>query len=309
MTTGELITYKLNELLGAKYKLFTNGVFQSEFTSTKKDPYNGSLYSDIEYQAFDKYKNSIIGVVTSTQTSLVASLYRADNVTYTVLFWVPLDFLKHDKDGRLLEKPKFDFYGDMTALKTALLGQEINIYSGLRAFFTMSEPSLVGNIDKTGAFKRAPMQITGQAAIYDTKLKTGKDYRVSVMIDGTEYFFENITDFSLAKPTDANNIPKSNSILSTQEPANTNNACSFSIDDYDAENRPAVKLIHDVCRGLKTELSPTETTPEKKLKIKVRYYTGATKTAEFYGIMSAEQSYAGMAGLSRFNVSIENSGE
>lgn len=307
MISAELVAQKFQNVLGSQYKLCVDHAFRAAYVKPTPSPYG--LEYTIDHQAFNEYKNTIMAVVATTNNSLVSSPFRADNLAYTVQFWVPLDFLKINSDGTLIEAPKFDFYSDIERLKTALNNTEIAIATGLKAFFTISDPSVFGNVEKSGAYARMPMQILGQVAIYDSKLSTGSKYKIKVVLGGTEYEFENYTDYTEGRATDSNYITDGNSVVPKQEIAATSWECAFMVDDYNSANNPEIKLLEDICRAFKTELTPTASTAEKKYKVLTRLYTNTTLTKEFWGIISAEHIIPGKAGFCKYKVSITYSGE
>jgi hypothetical protein len=126
MTLTEAIALKFQSILGKQYKVMPYHGFSQKYTKAVNTPY-GPMY-DINYQAFDELAEIIPACVQVQELSLVSTPYTCKSCSYSVKFWAPLDYIKTDKDGQIVETPKFDLFGDCANLYSSLVGSEIPFY-------------------------------------------------------------------------------------------------------------------------------------------------------------------------------------
>lgn len=177
MVTAELLAVKLQESLGKRYKIFANDAFNDKFTTTVSNEYMGQQLA-VQKSAFEKFKGVIVGVVDAPNATRSNVDFYLINANYTVTFWVPVNFVKRDEDGALIETPKFNFYGDIETFADDITNKQIEFYGGLYGRMTISEPRLAaGGLEDTGSGKRKLMSVTGAVTITDKGVfGADKDY-------------------------------------------------------------------------------------------------------------------------------------
>ena len=301
MTTMELLQDKLQALLGNRYAVFCNDAFERQFTTPMQTAYGAQL--DVNYQAFDQYAETIVAVLTTQPLKLYDLPYRLEQDTYTLAFWVPIDTIKFDENGMLLEAPKFSFDSDMAALKAALQGGfELKETVGevevkYRAFMTCSEPKLLSSVtEKTGAYERAVYQVSGTVSISAEALGLGKDITIEFTIDGTGYPINNPSNISISSSSQTNSILSQSGLDAKQEVALKAQAVSFVVDDYVAEGDKAMELIE------------SKAFTNGAVTVAVKLSKGDNLSRTFTAVLSVDYTAAGASSFGSYAVTLVDTG-
>jgi hypothetical protein len=299
MTTTEIIKQRIQSLLGEQYAVFGNEAFGRKFTNPVQTPY-GDRY-DVNYQAFNEYKDKIIAVVTASEAAQYNTPYRLFQGTYNVQFWVPLDIIKFNAMGQPLEAPKFTFFTNMAALKTALTAETYNVTDGsdtIKVYFTMGEPSLLSNtVDKSGAYDRVIYQVTGQVGLSHTNATTGENVRIAFYIDGANHYLDNYTNLDINPNTESATVVRQAEMQLNQEEAAFGYSISFDVDDHlDTTNKALTLIENKVFKN--TDVG----------KVTVKIYKRSTLMNTFTAVFNASWSVSGKAGYGKYSVTLTDDG-
>lgn len=298
-----MIIEKLQELLGSQYVVRNNDAFNRSFTTPLTTPYG--VQFDINEQAFEEYENKIIVVYKSTPVTLFNLPYEMRQENYTLSFWVPINYVKYDKFGRLIEQPQYNFFKDIKELKTALTSGEIDLGDN-RAFFSMSLPQLVSSTEKTGNHDRVVYQVTGNMSLADRDLATGSDTQVFFILNDTEYEIENISDLHISAVTESNAIYEQGNLETRQEVAFIGQSLSFTVDDYSSNE--ALNLIRDKTFKNLEKLN-NESSLERQDKVKVKLKHKGEDMITFWATLNTDYFVGNKAGFGKYNVSLFNTGD
>lgn len=275
MISAEIIQNKIQEILGEKYAVFANDAFNRNFTNPAMTPYGARL--DINQQAFEDYADKIVAVVTATPITLFSVAYRLEQLNYRIDFWVPLDYVKRDADGVLLETPKFDFFADAESLRNQLISCRSLSAEGpltYKSFFTASEPQLISSApERTGTYMRVVYQMSGAVSISDNALGTGSDIKIAFVAGGTE---QDITNYT-------------NLVVDSSE---TGNVATFEVDDISTGNAALTTL--------KTLAFNRYSAARRRIKI----YKSGTAVSDFYATVKVQYLVTGLAAFGRYRVTL-----
>jgi hypothetical protein len=323
MTAAEILALKFQSVLGAKYLVYVNHAFQKEFTNPVQTPY-GIAY-DVNYQAFDQYVDKIVAMVNVNQTDLASLSYRLDVGTYSIDFWLPVDFIKRSADGSLIEPPKFTFHADAAALKTALTGGAVSLHepnidpvtfvdSGVDypAYFTVSDPTMQSAVaESAGAYKRVVMRITGQFNFADSNLKTGNEIEIRVNWNfggiSREEIFKNISNLQIIAGTEPNDISTAGELKQQLKAAMANYSVSFDVDDFTEDGNGRALLAQRVFFNNTVLQNNLTSSRRNKAQVSIRVQGITVRT--FWAILSATYTSASKSTYGRFSVTLTDSGE
>jgi hypothetical protein len=315
METTEILKNYFQSVLGGQYEIYSNVAFNDTFLRPKDTPYGTML--DINYDAFDRHSDSIVGVVQTVFSDLTNTPYELNTATYTLDLWVPLDADIKNAAGQYLKK-KFSFKEDAEKLKSEAAGQLIEIEEGekqLKMFLSMSEPyPLNGQIEKTGAYSRIVMRISGQVSLSAQDVGMGNDVKIEFLFRQSEteanytaYEITNFTNFSVGSSDSGAVRQISSETTDEQRSASSGQTVAFMIDDYGAADNKAVTLIRKKAWQNITELSETEPLSGRRKMVRVRLsheLSGLTQT--FWALMSVQYNVSGQAGFGKYTVNLVN---
>ena len=114
--------------MGSTYKVLPFHLFSLKYTTPQETP-QGLIY-DVNYQAFEEFKNIVLAPVTTNEIALTSLPYIANAYNYEVKFSIPADLLMIDNQNQLLETPKINFFADYERMYAALNNTEIHFYDG-----------------------------------------------------------------------------------------------------------------------------------------------------------------------------------
>lgn len=325
MTAAKYIAEKFKEILGTQYEVIAHHAFEVDYTERVKSPYGIAI--DFNTAAFEAHKDKIIAVVETHYAALPNVSYALINDTYTVHFWVPVNYETPDnyalkgESGEVAPEPQlFTFDDDMARLAATLKNNKFEFTEPmpqadgtvkdalLRAMLTVSEPALESNnVEKTGAFQRVVFKVSGNILIADKSLETGRDIKISVFNNGKFNPVIDPIDISFGAGTDANGIQSTDKDMTEQDVAASNWQINFKVFGFRTETDPALMIFNK-----KAILNPQKLTPsassrrlQKLIHIKVE---NAGQMRDVWGVLSVTITATGNTGIVRYDVSITDSG-
>ena len=231
MIASEILALKFNDFFGKQYKIYAEDAYDDNFTAAVDTPLGTQLA--IEQQAFKKFNNKIVGVLRIRRPMRSNVDYYHIAGDYTIDFFVPVNFVKRNKSGQLIENPKYDFYGDCENIinnkivnKTIEFNQNGTLYGRL----TMSEPYNLGmQLLDTPNYKRKQMRIEGRFVITDNGF-FGGDILFELNLGGVWYKIENINAIEVQSPHEASTTQDTGTLFTNSDIAQVNNVIALSID-------------------------------------------------------------------------------
>lgn len=309
MTTVELISTKLQELLGTKYAVKPFSLFSKEYIKPLQTPY-GQTY-DVNYQAFEEMKNIIPVCVNFQETSPINSglFYRTGIMT--IQFFVPIDALGRDDAD-------FDFFGDYENLRTKLTNGKIALFtfktdeeplSGqqtvdkvYKAYFTLNEPTTDGAIHSTGAYRRMTYTVQGNATVLEDGLRTGDDYSVEIF-NGEEYVpFSNLTSFVISRDEQGNAVQNEGTTAAMSPPVSRVHSISFIVSDKDGD--AAVSILRKAVFKMPEEVIGAGITNAQRREVKIKLKDVDGDLAEFWALLNASYNVGGNTSVGSFSVTL-----
>lgn len=311
MTTVELISIKLQEILGSKYEVKPFSFFARDYIQPMNTPY-GKVY-DINYQTFEQMQNVIPVCVNMQETSPINSDFFYRTGILTLQFYVPVDAL-----GRKDEK-SFDFFGDYERLRKKLtdgrvtlityktedvvVGQE-EIDKAYKAFFTLSEPTTDGAVQSTGAYRRMVYTVQGNVTVLDSDFRTGDDYIVEIF-NGTDYVpFNNITNVVISRDEQGNAVQQEGTTDAMSPPASRVHSISFIVSDKDGDD--AIEILRNAVFKMQEEyvqyVNPQSAAQRREMHI--RLTDRESVLAEFWALLSSSYNVGGKTSVGSFSVSL-----
>lgn len=285
MISAEILSIKLQELLGKDYFICPLFLFNSEYTSAKETQdgliqvYN-SKYAELR-------KNKIIGVVSTTNSARANVDFYYLTASFSIDFSVPFN------------TDKFNFFKDYEKLVKDVFNKELNFVDKINGKITMQEPQFRTQ-ESDGHYMYNIYTITGTVVLSDS-VKFGSDYSVEFLIDNEYVKIDGITQYNETLNLNSNTSMNVNSIMVKNEPSQSGWALVFSIEDLKSENK-ARQFIYDVIHNNKEIINENADTELNKRKVSVRLANGR----EFNGIMSISFN-AEYNGVGVYNVSIIDS--
>jgi len=173
----KLLLEKFKKQLGSKYELYDNDLFERKYTHVSH--VYGNQMSQINYDAFEKNGNKILGTVQVLPGQYSVTSFTAINTTYTLTLWVPINYNMVNSKGEYLVEPKFNIEADLIALREAFNNKTIDFGDGYKGEITFSEPSSSGSYDNSGSYKRKAVVISGKIN-FTTKVYYGRDYKIKL---------------------------------------------------------------------------------------------------------------------------------
>lgn len=318
MLFNELMTNKLGEILGAKYKVYLNDAFNKQFTNPS---YQGF---DVNFQAFEELGDKIIAVFSSTPLQLVNSENKFYSLSYDLQLWTPLDVFQISKSGTLVKG--FDFYADIERIISAVTSGvltledstdndgdegEVSEITSYSVYMTMSEPMLANSmIDETGAYKRVVYRVNGTISADSGGVARGDSIEVLLGVpkddnsDTELVSLGEVADVVITAETHSNLIMVADTLYHSQEPTGADFSVSFTVLDKTNQNK-ALKLIEKRVFYNSINLNPTKT-GRGQYRVPVQIKKGGVVTMGFEGIVSATYTAAGKIAFGQYAVTIVN---
>lgn len=314
MTTVELISTKLQEILGAKYEVKPFSFFARDYIQPMTTPY-GTVY-DVKYQAFEEMQGIIPVCVNMQETSPINSDFFYRTGIMTLQFYVPINAI-----GRGDNK-EFDFFGDYERLRAKLTDGRISLITFktdgsvlpgqeevdkiYKAYFTLTEPSTNGTVQGTGAYSRMVYTVQGNVTVLENELRTGDDYTIDIF-DGNNYVpFNNITNVTIARDEQGNAVQNEGTTNAMTPPVSRVHSVSFVVSDKSDDLaveilRNAVFKMQEKYVSYNTNIADTEA---KQREMLIRIKDHESVLAEFWALLSASYNVGGKTSVGSFSVSL-----
>lgn len=310
MTTNELISIKLQEILGGAYLVKPFSLFSREYIKPLQTVY-GTTY-DINYQAFEEMQNTIPVCVNLQETSPINStdFYRTGIIT--IQFFVPVDCIGSNKSVNF-----FEDYGRLRAQLTKgrvplityktdgtpIAGQDEveNIY---KSYFTLNEPTTDGAIHGTGVYRRMTFTVQGNVTVLEEGLRTGDDYTFEIF-DGSKYVpFNNITNVVISRDEQGNAVQNEGTTAAMSPPVSRVHSASFIVTDKKGDD--AIDILRSAVFEMKEKYVDYNSllTESQEREVKIRLKTDGTVLSEFWAIMSASYNVGGKTSVGTYSVSL-----
>jgi len=253
MTISEKILNRLQEMHGANYELKLENDFNKKYTNPITQKYDND--------AFDS--NPRIPVLLKLQSNSYKVVpYVAYETNYDLIYYVPINDLKIDAKGVLLEEPAFNVLDDIQGLQGELRNKTIVFEEptaesyGLRGKMTYSEP-IVGDVyDETSNFRRTAVIVRG--LVNATDLGTFASDRVlrlgieNELEEMTYYDVEGYISRSIGGNREGVSVQKQGTTVPLTNGETIQNVVSFSINITRNPN-PAIRRLIDYAQGGNTE--------------------------------------------------------
>ena len=285
MLASEIITNKLQELLGNKYALFPISHFNKNYTEARAINENGNFgyarFNTSEYGEFRKDK--IVGVVTLSNPvrSNVDFYYMTTN--YQIDFSVPVNTQITNRNGVLIDAPEFNFEADIDNLTGIITNKELNFNDTIKGKMTMSEPSYVMN-ETDGEYNYEIMRVSGLVVLTD-KGSFGGNYKVEININGEYVEVDDITSFGTMYDVNSNAIQKQGKMRTEQNPVQSGWVATFTIDDI-ITNNAARNVLYSIIHENKEIINESALTEKLKRELPVRITTPHNNIHEFNAVVS-----------------------
>lgn len=302
----KLLLDKFKQILGSQYELCDNDFFNRNFTTVI--PVNGQYTQLINYDAFEKYGDKIVGVVQVQSAQYAVTSFTAYNSTYSLTLWVPVNYMVVNANGELLKPNKFNVDSDIKNLRETLNNKTIDFGDGYKGEMTFSEPTSVGGgQESSGSYKRKVLVVTGKIN-FTTKNYYGRDYKIEIgRLDDegeVEYLtVKDITSLSFnPQPSTIENHEQGN-IIPEETVEAVKQGCVFSVDDTSDDEK---------LDSLFTKLATSGESSVQDLWIKIsKFKNGAyVLQANFPVILTVSLTYPyGNSDVGSFTVSCIRKGE
>ena len=302
----KLLLDKFKQILGSQYKLCDNDFFNRNFTTVI--PVNGQYTQLINYDAFEKYKDKIVGVVQVQSAQYAVTSFTAYNSTYSLTLWVPVNYTLVNANGELLKPNKFNVDSDIKNLRETLNNKTIDFGDGYKGEMTFSEPTSVGGgQENSGSYKRKILVVTGKIN-FTTKNYYGRDYKIEIgrLDDAGEIEYltvKDITSLSFNPQPSTIENHEQGKIIPEETVEAVKQGCVFSIDDTSEDEE---------LDGLFTKLATSGESSIQDLWIKIsKFKNGAyVLQANFPVILTVSLTYPyGNSDVGSFSVSCIRKGE
>lgn len=250
MKVTEIISSKIEELLGDNYKVFPVSHFNKNYTEAReiREGENVSYLRQTTTQYGEFRKNKVVGVLTlqGATRSNVSGFYLS--TTYQIQFSVPRNINITNKYDVLTQKNAFDFDEDIETLINTIINSKIDFTAKYKGKMTISEPTYVLT-ETDGEFYYDIMQINGTIVISDNA-NFGGDYKVAIKVNEEYVELDGINTYDEVLSSDANAIVKQGKAKLEQNLAQTGWVCTFSIDDIETENLARQKIYEIIHNNL-----------------------------------------------------------
>ena len=269
---ADLITTKIETLLGSDYKLFSNCYFSKNYTEARQVVDGDNIGYVLSYNSdYGKFrKNRIVGILTLTNAIRSNSNSYYLSSSYKIQFSVPRNVVKTNKNGVELETAPFDFEDDIDTLISGITNTKIAFDTTYSGKMTMSEPTYISS-ETDGEFYYDIFEVNGSIVITDNA-KFGSDYKVELLVNGEYCELDDVNDFSEVLNTDNNAIVKTDKTRVEQNLAQSGWVCAVTIDDYETTNL-ARKKIYDIIHLNQEIINSTGESEASKRKIRTRITT------------------------------------
>ena len=288
MTILEHLTDKLQAVLGRQYKVYPGGAFQRDFFKPVETPL-GREYT-VFHQAFDELSRTIPVVLTLAENNLTVVPFRLFNGTYMLQFWVPIDVNTPNKKA-----PAFRFHADMERLRAALANTELSFGEDLRGFLTVSEEVFSGQIENTGAYKRAVFNIAGNLSIAEKSVGVGGDVQIAFVVGDRELPVQAATNLNINYTIEPMAVQQDGELMPRQNATLQVHGVTFNVSDFAGD--PAAAFFEDCVFANKTNNN-----------VAVRIYKNNVLRSEFKAVLSITYVAAGKAGYGTYAVGLTNTG-
>jgi len=273
MAISEILSNKLEELLGSNYKLFPISRFNRNYTEAREYREGENVgYANVYNSDYGTLrKDKVVGVVSMTNAirNNSASYYLSS--AYSIEFSIPRNIELKDKYDNYIEQPALDFEGDIDSLIDSILNQKIQLDQTYSAKMTMSEPTYVA-VETDGEFTYEIMRVNGNIIITDSAT-FGSDYSVKMLInDNGNYSYvalDDVNSFNELTNTSNNAISKEGKVKLEQNLSQSGWVCTCSIDDFETTNK-ARKKIYEIVHQNKEIINPSESTENAKRRQRVK---------------------------------------
>lgn len=302
MMAAEMLALKFQELLGKQYKIFPNDAFSDKYTTVVKTELGQQL--EVSKQAFEDNKGKIIGIVEVPNATRANVDFYLMNANYSVNFWVPVNFIKRDPNGILLESPKFNFYGDVEKLINKITNEHIDFFDDKYGRMTISEPRLSGNIENTGTGKRKVVSVSGVATITDKGIFGADTEYLLEVVKGEWVALEDVSTNNTRGNTESNHKSIAGSLEPEFDITQETQSLILTISDYNTDNL-AYRKIKDAIYHNNKIFSPWQKTKSEKGKLHVRLVRKNEPDFEFWAVPEITYSTS-KNGVGTFTVSFLN---
>ena len=230
----KFIIDKFKKILGSQYVLCDNDFFDRNYTTVL--PANGQYTQLINYDAFEKLGNKILGVVQVQSAQYAVTSFAALNSTYSLTLWVPLNYKFVTANGEQIRPDKFNVDLDIKNVRESLNNQTIDFGDGYKGEMTFSEPTPAGGgIENSGSYKRKILIVTGKINL-TTKGYYGRDYKLEIGRlndeDEVEYLtVKDITSLSFNPQPSTIENHEQGKIIPEETVEAVKQGCVFSVND------------------------------------------------------------------------------
>lgn len=296
---SNLVVDKIQEILGNKYRIYLSNAFARKFTN--------AVNKDINYQTFDEYAEIIPGVFTMMPTSYNVAPFLSYNTSYELSLWCPLDNVKVDANGVIIDEVPHNVYDDLETLRTTLSNTTIAFSDTIRGKMTFSEPVAGTSIDNTGAYKRVVVSVRGLINLTD-KGNYGSDTVIKIGLvptGSTEpifYEMKGITSRSFGTTNDGITSQEQGKQLPDTDAQSSGNSFTFSYDNYEDSTNPVLAFFYDIACG--------KIVNEKGFELPLQIYFKGTLKTQWNAIIDVDfQLPQGESGIDSIKVSAVRIGE
>ena len=276
MKPSEVISAKIQTLLGSNYHIFSNTYFNKNYTEAREvregENIGYARFTTAEYGKFRKDK--IVGIFSITSSTRSNSNIYYLSGGYKIEFSVPRNVVKTTKYDEVISAPTYDFDANIETLintvtnanivYTVTEGQTLKTYNGR---LTMSEPAYVMT-ESDGEYQYDIMTVSGNFVISD-KAKFGKQYKVELGVGDAYVELDDINTFTESMNNDGNALVKQNKTSVEQNLSQSSWVCTVEIDDYQSNNL-ARQRIYSIIHGNNEIINSDEFTEANKRKQRVR---------------------------------------
>lgn len=275
MRVSELISNKIETLLGSNYKLFPISRFNRNYTEARefKDGENVGYYKTYNSDYGTLRKDKVIGIVSLNNAIRNNSASYYLSASYKIEFSVPRNIELKDKYDNYIQPKPFDFEQDIEDLIGSILNQKIALDETYSAKMTMSEPTYVA-VETDGEFTYEILQVNGNIIVTD-KAQFGSDYHVEMLINDNGYSYvelDDVNEFNEIMNNNGNAISKQNKVKVEQNVAQSTWVCTCSIDDFETDNKARKKIYNIVHENIEI-VNPNGSTENLKRKQMVKITT------------------------------------
>ena len=292
MKASEVISAKIQTLLGSNYHIFSNTYFNKNYTEAREvregENIGYARYTTAEYGKFRKDK--VVGIFTMTNPSRANSGIYYLSGGYKIEFSVPRNVVNKTKYDEVISQPAYNFDTDIENLidtitnaniqYTVAVGNTTKTYNGR---LTMSEPNYLMT-ESDGEYQYDIMTVSGNFIISD-KAKFGSQYKVAFGINNSYVELDDISSFTESINNDGNAIVKENKTRIEQNLGQSGWVCTISIDDYETTNLARQK-IYSIIHENKEIINSSATNNSLKRKQRVKITTPHGHTHIFNAIMT-----------------------